>query len=137
TVETCRQPPSLPGNPAAFLLRSTLGDENSTMAKDLEWLKQRMPLLEYLQHHNWRPCRAGSRQEFIGLCPLHQETRPSFYVNAAKNLFYCHGCGRGGDLIRFVQLFLDLPCATLWRKEQQLMSAPAFPLLEQTATFYQ
>ena len=26
-----------------------------------------------------------------------------------KNLFYCHGCGRGGDLIRFVELFLDLP----------------------------
>jgi DNA primase len=27
-----------------------------------------------------------------------------FYVNARKNLFYCHGCGRGGDLIRFVEL---------------------------------
>jgi len=41
------------------------------MVKDLEWLKQCIPLLEYLQRHNWRPCRAGSRQEFIGLCPLH------------------------------------------------------------------
>ncbi|MBZ5725451.1 MAG: hypothetical protein LAP87_10675 [Acidobacteriia bacterium] len=28
------------------------------------------------------------------------EGRPSFYVNPCKNLFYCHGCGRGGDLIR-------------------------------------
>jgi DNA primase len=79
------------------------------MVEDLERLKQRVPLLEYLQRHNWRPFRAGSRQEFVGLCPLHQETRPSFYVNATKNLFYCHGCGRGGDLIRFVQLFHDLP----------------------------
>src|SRR5215470_835914 len=78
------------------------------MAHDLERLKQRISLLEYLQRHNWKPCRTGSRQELVGLCPLHQETRPSFYVNAAKNLFYCHGCGRGGDLIRFVQLFLDL-----------------------------
>ena len=67
------------------------------MAENLERLKQRIPLLEYLQRHNWKPCRAGVRQEFVGLCPLHQETRPSFYVNAAKNLFYCHGCGRGGD----------------------------------------
>src|ERR1043166_639135 len=73
------------------------GVENSTMAENLEWLKQRIPLLEYLQRHNWKPCRAGTRQEFVGLCPLHRETRPSFYVNTHKNLFYCHGCGRGGD----------------------------------------
>jgi DNA primase len=79
------------------------------MSHDLERLKQRISLLEYLQRHNWRPCRTGSRQELVGLCPLHQETRPSFYVNAAKNLFHCHACGRGADLIRFVQLFLDLP----------------------------
>jgi len=26
--------------------------------------------------------------------PLHPETRPSFYVNVAKKLFYCHSCGR-------------------------------------------
>ena len=57
------------------------------MAENLERLKQRIPLLEYLQRYNWKPCRAGTRQEFVGLCPLHQETRPSFYVNAAKNLF--------------------------------------------------
>jgi hypothetical protein len=47
------------------------------MAHDLERLKQRIPLLEYLQRHNWKPCRAGTRQEFVGLCPLHPETRPS------------------------------------------------------------
>ena len=97
------------------------------MAENLERLKQRIPLLEYLQRHNWKPCRAGTRQEFVGLCPLHQETRPSFYVNAAKNLFYCHGCGRGGDLIRFVQLFLDLPFRqTVAHLEQELSPLP-FP----------
>jgi len=108
------------------------------MAQDLEQLKQRIPLLEYLQRYNWRPSRAGTRQEFVGLCPLHQETRPSFYVNAGKNLFYCHGCGRGGDLIRFVELFLDLPFRqTVAHLEQQLMPAPASQLLDQTAAFYQ
>ena len=74
------------------------------MDRDLEQLKQRLPLLEYLQRHNWKPWRCGNAQEFVGLCPLHRESRPSFYVNAGKNLFYCQGCGRGGDLIRFVQL---------------------------------
>jgi DNA primase len=74
------------------------------MAEDLERLKQRIPLLEYLQRRNWSGCRIGSREEFVGVCPLHADTRPSFYVNARKNLFYCHGCQRGGDLIRFVEL---------------------------------
>ena len=108
------------------------------MAQDLERLKQRIPLLEYLQRYNWKPSRAGTRQEFVGLCPLHQETRPSFYVNAVKNLFYSHGCGRGGDLIRFVELFLDLPFRqTVAHLEQQLLPAPASQLLDQTAAFYQ
>jgi len=72
------------------------------MYQDLQALKRQIPLLDYLRRHNWRAKRVGN--EFVGLCPLHPETRPSFYVHAAKNVFYCHGCGCGGDLIRFVQL---------------------------------
>ena len=107
------------------------------MIEDLERLKQRIPLLEYLQRHNWKPCRAGTRQEWVGLCPLHQETRPSFYVNAAKNLFYCHGCGCGGDLIRFVQLFLHLPFRqSVAYLEEELKPASASQLLERTMAFY-
>ena len=56
------------------------------MGEDLERLKQRLPLLEYLQRHNWTPRRAGFRQELVGLCPLHQESHPSFYINVRKNL---------------------------------------------------
>ena len=79
------------------------------MGEDVERLKQGIPLLEYLQRHNWTAHRTGPGQEFVGLCPLHRDSRPSFYVNARKNLFYCHGCGRGGDLIRLVELLFDLP----------------------------
>jgi len=107
------------------------------MAENLERLKQRIPLLQYLQRHNWKACRTTSRQEFVGLCPLHQEAHPSFYVNVAKNLFYCHGCGRGGDLIRFVQLSLDLPFRqTVAHLEQELTPAPVSLVLEETAAFY-
>jgi DNA primase len=73
------------------------------VGEDVEALKRRLPLLEYLRQHNWAGQPAG-RSEFVGLCPLHEETRPSFYVNTRKDVFYCHGCGQGGDLIRFIQL---------------------------------
>jgi DNA primase len=78
------------------------------MREDLEQLKQHLPLLDYLRRHHWVARPVGSRNEFVGFCPLHRETHASVSVNAAKDVFYCHGCGRGGDLIRFVQLSLKL-----------------------------
>jgi DNA primase len=45
--------------------------------------------------------RQGAR--WIGRCPFHDERTPSFSVNAAEKLFYCFGCGKGGDLIGFVR----------------------------------
>lgn len=110
------------------------------MVWDLQYLKAQVPLLDYLQRHNWTARRAGSHQEFVGLCPLHQESRPSFYVNARKNLFYCHGCGRGGDLIRFVQLFFDLPfCESIahLRRELGLPELCEEGVLKDAADFYQ
>lgn len=41
--------------------------------------------------------KAGHR--FRGLCPLHKEKTPSFSVDPAQGLYYCFGCGRGGDAI--------------------------------------
>ena len=64
-------------------------------------------LLEYLKNRGWRPVRDEGREEVAGLCPLHRETRPSFYVNRRKQVFYCHGCGRGGGLARLRQLLDD------------------------------
>jgi DNA primase len=106
------------------------------MGEDLERLKQRIPLLEYLQRHHWSGRPAGARSEFVGLCPLHEETRPSFYVDPRINLFYCYGCGQGGDLIRFVQLFQHLSFRQSLAYLQEEL-APSTQLLEHTAAFYQ
>jgi len=38
-----------------------------------------------------------------GLCPFHREKTPSFTVNRDRGLFYCFGCGVGGDLFGFVR----------------------------------
>src|SRR4051812_12988761 len=45
--------------------------------------------------------RVGSR--WSGLCPFHDERTPSFSVNPEEKLYYCFGCGEGGDAFKFVQ----------------------------------
>src|SRR5919206_4553661 len=59
--------------------------------------------------------RAGTR--WSGLCPFHDERTPSFSVNPAEKLYYCFGCGKGGDIITFV------------RETEQLDFAQAIELL--------
>ena len=110
------------------------------MDEDVEQLKERLPLLDYLQRHNWTARPVASGKEYVGLCPLHRESRPSFYVNARKNLFYCHGCGRGGDLVRFIELYLNLPFRqSIAHLRLELAACPpsGSRLLEHAVAFYQ
>jgi DNA primase len=46
--------------------------------------------------------KAGG-QNFIGLCPFHGEKTPSFSVHATRQFFHCFGCGKSGDVFKFVQ----------------------------------
>ncbi|MBN1631537.1 MAG: DNA primase [Thermoleophilia bacterium] len=45
---------------------------------------------------------------YSGLCPFHQEKTPSFSVSADKGLYYCFGCGEGGDVVRFLERMENL-----------------------------
>lgn len=40
---------------------------------------------------------------FRGLCPFHREKTPSFMVSREKQIFHCFGCGKGGDVITFIE----------------------------------
>jgi len=44
-------------------------------------------------------------REFIGLCPFHQDHRPSMYVSPAKQIFKCFACGAGGGVFQFLVLY--------------------------------
>jgi len=41
-------------------------------------------------------------RNFIGLCPFHKEKTPSFSVRPDKQIFYCFGCGTGGNVFSFL-----------------------------------
>ncbi len=71
-------------------------------------IKQQAPLHEYLASQHWQPLRHMPGGRLLGLCPLHRDRKPSFLVDPAKGLFYCYGCGRGGDVIRFVELYFGV-----------------------------
>ncbi len=50
--------------------------------------------------------KAGAN--FLALCPFHNEKTPSFNVTPARQIYYCFGCGEGGDAIRFVMRYENL-----------------------------
>jgi DNA primase len=45
---------------------------------------------------------------FVALCPFHREKTPSFSVNPHKQIFYCFGCHKGGDVFTFIREYEGL-----------------------------
>jgi DNA primase len=67
-------------------------------------------------------------REYVGLCPFHAEKTPSFNLNPEKQVWHCHGCDAGGDLIKFVQRYenVDFPSAL------RMLAARAGVVLQET-----
>jgi DNA primase len=72
--------------PASFI------DDLKSHADIVQVVQERVPLR-----------RSGATWK--GLCPFHGEKTPSFHVNGDKGFFHCFGCGVGGDVIKFVELY--------------------------------
>jgi DNA primase len=70
------------------------------LAEDIERVRAATDFVAVAgEHIALRP--AGRRWQ--GLCPFHAEKSPSFSINAEEGLYYCFGCGKGGDVITFVR----------------------------------
>lgn len=62
----------------------------------IEEIKNRVDIVELASEYLTLK-KAG--RNYLGLCPFHQEKTPSFTVNREKQIFYCFGCGEGGNAI--------------------------------------
>ena len=68
--------------------------------------------------------RAGAN--FVALCPFHREKTPSFSVNPQKQIFYCFGCHKGGDVFNFIREYEGL---TFVEAVKRLAERAHLPLL--------
>ncbi len=66
---------------------------------------------------------------YFGLCPFHGEKTASFSVAPGKQIFYCFGCGKGGDAIKFLMEYENI---TFSEAVQQLADQLGYKLPEET-----
>lgn len=64
----------------------------------LDEIRARLSIVDLVQ--SYVQLRKAGRS-FVGLCPFHSEKSPSFHVSPDKQLYYCFGCGAGGNLFNF------------------------------------
>lgn len=68
-------------------------------------------------------------RKYSGLCPFHKERSPSFSVDPELGLYYCFGCGKGGDSINFL---MELEGLTFWEVVKDLAAEAGVALPERT-----
>lgn len=71
----------------------------ASVRSDVDEIKRRANIVDVVSEYvNLR--KTGIN--YTGLCPFHKEKTPSFSVNVDKQIFYCFGCGEGGDVFAFL-----------------------------------
>ena len=72
------------------------------MADQVEEVKRKTDIVAVVGE---RVKLSKSGRNFKGLCPFHSEKTPSFFVSPEMGIYRCFGCGKGGDVISFLEEF--------------------------------
>ena len=121
----------------------------------IEEVKQRVDIVDIVSESVVLKKRG---KDYLGLCPFHDEKTPSFSVSPSKQLYYCFGCGSGGNAFKFLMeigkrsfstVVLDLaqryqvPLKTLEPEQRQelerqlSLQEQLYEILALAANFYQ
>jgi DNA primase len=68
--------------------------------EDIALVRDRTAIADVISEHVTLKSAGGGNLK--GLCPFHDEKTASFNVSPTRNVYFCHGCGAGGDAIKFV-----------------------------------
>lgn len=80
---------------------------------NLEEIKNKLDIVDVVQRYV-RLKKVG--KYYVGLCPFHKETKPSFYVSPEMQIFKCFGCNLGGDVLRFLMKIENLTLPQILEK---------------------
>jgi DNA primase len=67
--------------------------------RTIEAVKERADIVDVVGDHVLLKKKG---REFVGVCPFHDDSKPSMTVSPAKQFFYCFSCGAGGNAIKFL-----------------------------------
>ena len=69
--------------------------------EDIEAVRERTDLAKVVS--GYLSLKKQGHDSLVGICPFHPEKTPSFSVSPSKGVYYCFGCGEGGDAIGFLR----------------------------------
>ena len=67
--------------------------------RTIEAVKERADIVDVVGDHVLLKKKG---REFVGICPFHDDSKPSMTVSPAKQFYYCFSCGAGGNAIKFL-----------------------------------
>ena len=85
-----------------------LGSQNGVMAmprlhpRTIDAVKERADIVDVVGEH---VVLKKKGREFVGVCPFHDDSKPSMTVSPQKQFYYCFSCGAGGNSIKFLMEF--------------------------------
>lgn len=82
--------------------------------EDIALVRERARIEEVVREYVTLKSAGGGSLK--GLCPFHDERSPSFHVTPSRGMWYCFGCGEGGDVLSFVQKIDHLSFAEVVEK---------------------